>query len=89
MDESTDSVDTAQLLILISGTDENFAITEELVGLCSMKGHATRKEIADEVKCVTEKFGLTFENLVAVCTDGSIYARQECWCSDSCGKICL
>jgi hypothetical protein len=70
MDESTDSTDTAQLLIFIRGTDENFAITEELAGLCSMKGRTTGKETADEViKCVTEKLGLTFGNLVAVCTD--------------------
>jgi hypothetical protein len=63
-DESTDSTDTAQVLILICSTDENFAVTEELAGLCSMKGHTTRKEIADEViKCVTEKLGLTFNKL--------------------------
>jgi hypothetical protein len=43
MDERTDSKDTAQLLIFIRGTDENFAIPEELAGLCSMKGHTTRK----------------------------------------------
>jgi hypothetical protein len=69
MDESTDSTDNAQLLIFIRGTDENFAVT---AGLCSMKGHTTGKEIADDViKCVTEKLGLTFDNLVAVCTDGT------------------
>jgi hypothetical protein len=37
-----------------------------------MKGRTTGKEIADEViKCVTEKLCLTFDNLVAVCTDGA------------------
>jgi hypothetical protein len=56
MDAGTDSTDTAQLLIFICGTDENFAVTEELAGLCSMKGRTTGKEIAVEViKCVTEK----------------------------------
>jgi hypothetical protein len=72
MDEGTDSTDTAQLLIFVRGTDENFAISEELAGLCSVKGRTTGEEIADEViKCVIEKSGLTFNNLVAVCTDGA------------------
>jgi hypothetical protein len=43
MDESTDSTDTAQLLIFIRGTDENFAVTEELAGLCPMKGRTAGK----------------------------------------------
>jgi hypothetical protein len=75
MDQCTD---TAQLLIFIRGTDENFAIIEELAGLCSMKGRTTGKEIADEViKCVTVKIGLTFDNLVAVCTTGAPFMRGK------------
>jgi hypothetical protein len=70
MDDSTDSTDTVQLLIFICGTVINSAITMEQVGLCSMTGHTTRKETADEViKSVTEKLGLTFDKLVAICTD--------------------
>jgi hypothetical protein len=77
-DESTDSTDTSQLLIFIRGTNKNFAITEELAGLYSMKGHTSRKETADEViKCVTEKLGLTFNNLVAVCIDGAPSMRGK------------
>jgi hypothetical protein len=53
------------LFIFIYGTDENLAITDELAGLCSVKGQTTGKEIADEViKCVTEKLGLTFVLMV-------------------------
>jgi hypothetical protein len=37
MDESTDSTDTAKLLTFICGTDGNFAVTEELAGLCSVR----------------------------------------------------
>jgi hypothetical protein len=78
IDESSDSTDTAQLLIFIRGTDENFADTEELAGFCSMKGRTTGNEIADEViKCVTEKLCLTFHNLVAVCTDGAPSVRGK------------
>jgi hypothetical protein len=85
MDEGTDSTDTAQLLIFICRTDDIFAVTEELAGLCSMKGRTTEKGTADEViKCVTEKLGLTFDNLVAVCTDGAPSVRG----SDTCGKTC-
>lgn len=72
MDESTDLKDTAQLLIFIRGVDNNFEITEEMAGLCSMKGRTTGMEIAKEVKlCLTEKLGITFKNLVAICTDGA------------------
>jgi hypothetical protein len=36
------------------------------------EGRTTGKEIADEViRCVTEKLGLAFDNLVAVCTGGA------------------
>jgi hypothetical protein len=34
MDGNIDSTDTTHLLIFIRGTDKNFAITEELAGLC-------------------------------------------------------
>ena len=37
LDESTDNEDTAQLLIFIRGINENFVITEESLGLESMK----------------------------------------------------
>jgi regulator of replication initiation timing len=78
MDGCTDSTDTAQLLIFICGTDENFAVTEELAGLCSMKGCTTEKEVADEViKCVTETLGLTFDNLVAICTEALHLCEAE------------
>ncbi|KAG6926376.1 GTF2I repeat domain containing 2 [Chelydra serpentina] len=72
MDESTDLKDTAQLLIFIRGIDKNFEITEELAGMCSMTGRTTGKEISSEViKCMNDKLGLDFTNLVAICTDGA------------------
>uniref|UniRef100_A0A674JUH9 SPIN-DOC-like zinc-finger domain-containing protein n=1 Tax=Terrapene triunguis TaxID=2587831 RepID=A0A674JUH9_9SAUR len=72
MDESTDLKDTAQLLIFIRGIDKNFEITEELVGMCSMMGRTTGKDISSEViKCMNDKLGVDFTNLVAICTDGA------------------
>jgi hypothetical protein len=37
LDESTDTLDTAQLLIFVRGIDAEFEITEELAGLQSKK----------------------------------------------------
>ncbi|XP_075455203.1 general transcription factor II-I repeat domain-containing protein 2-like [Ascaphus truei] len=72
MDESTDLKDTAQLLIFIQGINRNFEITEELVGMCSLTGRTTGKEISTEViKCMNDKLGIGYENLVAICTDGA------------------
>ncbi|KAH1164856.1 hypothetical protein KIL84_023527 [Mauremys mutica] len=72
MDESTNLKDTAQLLIFIRGIDNNFEITEELVGMCSMTGRTTRKEISSEViKSMNDKSGLDFTSLVAICTEGA------------------
>jgi hypothetical protein len=54
-----------------------------------MKGRTTGKEIADEViKCVTEKLGLTFDNLVAVYTDGASSMQGKNVSALTCGKIC-
>jgi hypothetical protein len=41
MDKGTDSIYIAT--VLFAGIDEKFAITEELAGLCSMKGHPISK----------------------------------------------
>jgi hypothetical protein len=78
MDESTDLKDTTQLLTFILGVDGNFEITEELVGMCSMTGRATGKEIFGEViKCLDDKLGIGFADLVAVCTDGAPAMRGK------------
>jgi hypothetical protein len=45
LDESTDTCDTAQLLIFVQGIDAEFEITEELAGLQSLKGTTTEKDI--------------------------------------------
>lgn len=48
LDESTDMSHTAQLVVFLSGIDDNFAICEELACLQSMKTTATGNDIAKE-----------------------------------------
>ena len=63
VDESSDMYDTAQLLIFIHGVDSSLCITEELLGLQSMHGTITGKNIFEKVsKCIT-KMSLSWENL--------------------------
>ena len=70
VEESSDTSDTAQLSIFIRGVDSSLCITEELLGLKSMHGTTTRKEIFEEVsKCVTE-MKLPWDKLVGLTTDG-------------------
>jgi len=45
LDESTDVLDTAQLLIFIRGIDEHFCITEELLSMESLKGTTTAQDL--------------------------------------------
>ena len=55
MDESSDTSDTAQLSIFIHGVDSSLCITEELLGLKSMHGTTTGKDISGEIfKCIIE-----------------------------------
>ncbi|KAK0133129.1 General transcription factor II-I repeat domain-containing protein 2 [Merluccius polli] len=71
VDESSDTSDTAQLAVFIRGVDSNLCVTEELLGLKSMNGPTTGKEIFEEVsKCVTE-MKLTWDKLVGLTTDGA------------------
>lgn len=69
MDESSDASDTAQLSVFICVADSNLCVTEELLGLKSMHGTTTGKEIFEEVsKCPTE-MKLPWEKLVGLRTD--------------------
>lgn len=48
LDESTDITDTAQLLILIRGINDNFCVTEELACMRSLKGTTKGSDIFQE-----------------------------------------
>ena len=69
-DESTDTADTAQLLIFLRGVDDNFCITEELFDLRSLKGTTTGKNIFKAVFDAIDKMGLKWDKLCGVTTDG-------------------
>ncbi|XP_069774260.1 general transcription factor II-I repeat domain-containing protein 2A-like [Narcine bancroftii] len=69
VDESSDTSDTAQLSIFIRGVDTKLSVTEELLGLKSMHGTTTGKEIFEEVsKCLNEMM-LPWDKLVGLTTD--------------------
>ncbi len=71
LDESTDIKDTAQLLIFVRGINENFEITEELLGMESMMGTTRGVDLYDSVSVCLEKNNLPWRKLTSVTTDGS------------------
>ena len=71
LDESTDILDTAQLLIFIRGIDEHFCITEELLSMESLKGSTTGQDMFDAVMHSLEKLQLCLDKLVSITTDGA------------------
>ena len=71
LDKSTDTVDTAQLLIFVRGTDEHFCITEELLSMESLKDTTTGLDIFDSAMHSLEKSQLCFNKLVSITTDGT------------------
>jgi len=70
LDESTDVLDTAQLLIFIRGIDEHFCITEELLSMESLKSTTTGQDIFNSVMHSLQKLQLCLDKLVSITTDG-------------------
>ena len=71
IDESTDVTDIAQLAVFVRGVDSDFNVTEEMLGLQSMKGTTTSEDIFHEVKNLTKNFNLSIEKLHSLATDGA------------------
>ncbi|KAF0749188.1 general transcription factor II-I repeat domain-containing protein 2-like, partial [Aphis craccivora] len=71
LDESTDMVDTAQLLIFLRGVNANFEITEELRALESLSSTTTGEDIFKALLNTFKNLDLDFENLVSITTDGA------------------
>ncbi|KAL3831752.1 hypothetical protein ACJMK2_023466 [Sinanodonta woodiana] len=71
LDESTDISDTAQLLIFIRGIDDQFVITEELLSVEHLKDTTTGDVLFESVSSCMERFGLPWDKLVNVTTDGA------------------
>ena len=70
VDESSDTSDTAQLSIFIRGVDSTLCVTEELLGLKSMHGTTTGKDLFEEVSKCIDEMGLPWDKLVGLTTDG-------------------
>ena len=71
IDDSEDICHTAQLLIYIRGVNITFDVTEELIALKSLKDRATGENIFLSVSDVINDFGLNWNLLSAVTTDGA------------------
>ncbi|XP_025406820.1 general transcription factor II-I repeat domain-containing protein 2B-like, partial [Sipha flava] len=70
LDESTDTSDSAQVLLFVREVNESFEITEELAAVHSMKDSCTGNEIFLKVKESIFTLGLEFSILKGVTTDG-------------------
>ena len=51
---------------------QGLSISEEFAAMQSMNGRTTGKDIRTElINCVNKKLAYSFNNLVAICTDGA------------------
>ena len=64
IDESTDITSTAQLAVFVRGIDQEFNITEEMLGLQAMKDTTSGDDIFNEVIALITKFNLQLQNFV-------------------------
>ena len=61
-----------QLLVFVTGIDDNFDASEELAALQSMHSRTTGKDICSAIiDCVTKKLSRDFKKLVGLCTDSA------------------
>lgn len=70
LDESTDSSDSAQVLLIIRGVIKTFEIIEELAAVYSMQDTYTGNEIILKVKESLFGLRLDFNILKGITTDG-------------------
>ena len=71
LDESTDNVDTAQLLVFVRAVNENCELTQDLAGMASLTGRTTGKDIFGGVNSVLENLKVLASKLASVTTDGA------------------
>ncbi|XP_077112974.1 general transcription factor II-I repeat domain-containing protein 2A-like [Ranitomeya variabilis] len=71
LDESNDVRDSAQLLIFIRGTNDNFEVIEELAALQSIKGTTTGEDIYEKLSKTVKDLELDWAKLSSVTTDGA------------------
>ena len=71
LDESTDIIDTAQLLVYVRAVNGNFKVTQELAGLASLHERATGLNIFKGMKSVLDGFNVQWSKMCSVTTDGA------------------
>jgi len=70
LDERTDVMDTAQMLICISKIDRDFNVTEELLSMESLK-HTTGEDLFRHLCDCIDRHKLHWDKLVSITTDGA------------------
>lgn len=71
IDESTDNVDSVQLIELIQGINDKFEITEEIASISTLKGTTQGEDIFLRFQNVISSLDLKLDKLVSVTTDGA------------------
>lgn len=67
--KSADTKDTAQLVAIISGVNENFEVVRGLAKSCSVQRWTAEEERSKEIKDVVEKLQLMWGKLAGALTD--------------------
>ena len=84
LDESTDVSDSAQCAVFIRGVDSSLNLTEEFLDLIPLKGTTTGSDIFQALEKCIEKYGLPWDKLVSLATDGA-----PSMCSQNVGVVGL
>ena len=84
LDESTDICDTAQLAVFIRLILPDFTVKEELLGMVSLKGTTTGRDIKSALVQLLENHQISSSKLSAVTTDGA-----PAMCGKNIGAVAL
>lgn len=71
VDESTDTVDTAQLAVFIRDINSNFEITEELLKCVPLTGTTTANDIYSAIEHLIAEYELDWNKFSSATTDGA------------------
>lgn len=71
VDESTDTVDTAQLAVFIRGVNSNFEICEELLKCVPLTGTTTANDIYSAIEHLIVEYDLDWNIFCSITTDGA------------------
>ena len=71
VDESTDSKDSAHLLVFIRSLSPSFQLCEDLLSMETLSSRTRGEDILFAVKNASNRNGLNLRNLRGICTDGA------------------